>query len=400
MTTSPASMLDRRIAWPLLVLLVFTIPWEKSLWVPSVGTIAHFVGIAAFAAGVLASLWRREFRAPNAALLLAALFVAWSAATYFWTLDPGATRARILTLGKLLGMMWLIWEQCRGPRRQVHLMSAYVFGSVFASCMALFRYANNQQTYYLRYAASGFDPNDFGLVLALAVPLALYLALRGTRWSQWFWFGTVPVLLAAILLTASRAAMAATFVAFLFALWTWWRASWTYRITTAAFAATLALLVVWFAPAPQRQRLATIGKEITKGSLHGRTHIWKSGVRAFLKGNPIHGAGSGAYPKAVEPWLGTPPVKAFQYTAHNTFLSVLVECGVIGFAICTALIAALAFYVWSLAPPERALWAVMAAVWTVGVFTLTWEHYKPTWLIMSLIMTAWARSHWEPAKTA
>jgi len=61
------------------------------------------------------------------------------------------------------------------------------------------------------------------------------------------------------------------------------------------------------------------------------------------------------------------------------------------------LLGVLGFYVWTLSPPERALWAVVAAVWAVGVFTLTWEHYKPTWLIMSLIMVDWAGSVWRKA---
>jgi hypothetical protein len=40
-------------------------------------------------------------------------------------------------------------------------------------------------------------------------------------------------------------------------------------------------------------------------------------------------------------------------------------------------------------PAERAMWVVVLAVWTIGVSTLTWEQYKPTWLILALIMTEW-----------
>lgn len=386
-------------SWPLVVLLVFTIPWEKSLWVPSIGTFAHFVGLAAFAAGILAAIRRREWRHPNGALLLAAVFVLWCGVTYFWSLDQAVTRVRIITFARLLAMLWLIWDQCRGPARQVQLLSAYVCGSIAASCLAFYRYFHDRQTYYLRYAASGFDPNDFGLVLALAIPLALFLALRGAGWTRWCWFASVPALITAVLLTASRAAMIATFAALLFAVWTWRRADWVYRIATAIFAGGLVVSLVWFAPAPQRKRLASMGNEITTGTLHDRTRIWKAGLRV-LADHPICGVGSGAYPKSVEPWLGRPKVKDFQYVAHNTFLSILVETGAIGVAICTLLLAALAFFVWSLAPPERALWTVTAAVWALGVFTLTWEHYKPTWLIMSLIMTDWARSAWPPPKAA
>jgi O-antigen ligase len=385
-------------SWPLLVVFVFTIPWEKSLWVPSIGSIAHLAGLMAFAAGILAAIRRRQLRHPNAALLLAAVFVLWSALTYFWSLDRAATRGRALTLAELLGMLWLIWDLCRGPARQVQLISAYVCGSVVASGIAFWRYFHDIQTYYLRYAASGFDPNDFGLVLAIAIPLALSLALRGRGWTRWWWFASVPAIIAAVLLTASRAGMIATCVALLFAVWTWRRGDWVYRIATVIFAGGLALSL-WSGPAPQRQRLATIGQEISTGTLHDRTRIWKAGLRA-LRCRRIGGVGLGAYPKAVEPWLGKSTVKGFQYVAHNTFLSVLVECGAIGFVICGLLLAALAFFVWSLAPPERALWTVVAAVWTVGVFTLTWEGYKPTWLIMALIMTEWARSAWPPRKAA
>jgi O-antigen ligase len=387
------------LSWLLLVIFVFTIPWEKSVWVPFIGSIAHLAGLAAFATGVLDAARRRELRRPNAALLLAALFVLWSVLTWFWSLDRAATRGRALTFAELLAMLWLVWNQCRGPVRQIQLMGAYVCGAVAASGVAFWRYFHHHQTYYLRYAAAGFDPNDFGLVLAISVPLALYLALRGRGWARWCWFAAVPAILGAVLLTASRAAMIATCAALLFALWTWPRGDWVYRIATALFAAGLALSLVRFAPAPQRQRLATTGNEIATGTLHDRTRIWKAGLRV-LRRYPVAGAGSGAYPKAVEPWLGRPTVKGFQYVAHNTFLSVLVETGAIGFAIAALLLATLAFFVWSLAPPERALWTVLAAVWAVGVFTLTWEHYKPTWLIMALISTDWARSAWIPRKAA
>jgi O-antigen ligase len=385
-----------RIAWALLCAFVFTIPWEKSVWVPEVGSIARFLGIVAFAAGGVAALRARPLRRLNAALIFAALFVAWSAATWLWSLDPTATLRRVRTFAELLAMFWLIWDSCRGPRRQTHLIQAYVFGATGACGIAFWRYLHHQQTYYLRYAASGFDPNDFGLVLALAVPLALYLALRERSLLRWIYLAIVPVLLAAILLTASRASLIATFIAFSFSIFAWRAADVTFRVVSLALMAALALSLTRFAPAPQRRRLATIPSEITQGTLHDRTRIWKSGLKAF-RGHPILGVGSGAYPKAVEPWLGRPTVAGFQYVAHNTFLSVLVECGVAGFFVYALLLSTLVLYAWSMPPLERWLWLVAGAAWAVGVCTLTWEHYKPTWLIMSMIATGWADA-WRPTR--
>ena len=158
----------------------------------------------------------------------------------------------------------------------------------------------------------------------------------------------------------------------------------------------LGLSLVRFAPAPQRKRLATIPNEVTRGTLHDRTRIWKAGLKV-LKQHPILGVGSGAYPKAVEPWLGVPKVAGFQYVAHNTFLSVLVECGLVGFAIFALLLATLLLYIWTMQSLERFLWLVVSASWAVGVLTLTWEHYKPTWLIMAMITTGWAGA-WRPPR--
>src|SRR5207244_3422504 len=150
----------------------------------------------------------------------------------------------------------------------------------------------------------------------------------------------------------------ATFAALTFALWTWRSGGRTYCIVTVLLIAALGLSLVQFAPAAQRQRLATIATEMTTATtLHGRTQIWKAGLKA-LKQHPAAGVGSGAYPKAVEPWLGKPKVKGFQYVAHNSFLSVLVETGLIGFTIFALLLGTLAIFVWCMPYPERALWTV------------------------------------------
>jgi O-antigen ligase len=386
-----------RAAWALLCVFVFSIPWEKSVWVPQVGSIARLFGILAFAGGAAAAIRYRSVRRPILALSLAALLVLWSALTFWWSLDRQATAMRARTLVELLAMLWLIWNACRGPSRQKHLMRAYVLGAAAGSSIAFVRYLHGQQTYYRRYAATGFDPNDFGLILALSIPLALYLGLRERGWAHWCFHAAVLTVAAAVLLTASRTALIATFVALGFALWTWRGAGLAHKISSALLFALLALGMFQFAPAPQRQRLATIPSELGRGTFHDRTRIWKTGLKV-LKSHPILGVGAGAYPEAVRPWLGRPNVPGFQYVAHNTFLSVLVETGAMGFGLYALLLGTLVLFIWMMPSTERALWSVMLAVWAVGVSTLTWEHYKPSWLIMALIMTEWARTYW-PARS-
>lgn len=383
-------------AWAALCVFVFSIPWEKSIQLPGATTLSHMLGVFAFGAAAVVAWQRRSVRRPNLALVLAGLFVVWAALTWFWSIDRSATLARAATLAELLAMTLLIWDSCRDHDRQRHLMQAYVLGAVASSASAYFRYLNDLQTYWRRYAAAGFDPNDFGLILAISIPMALYLAIRGGL-AGWINRLAVVLVIGAILLTASRMAMVTTFAAFAFPFLAWRQSNWTQRAASALLLAVMVLGVFRFAPAPARQRLSTITTELTKGTLHNRTTIWKTGLKLFPR-HPLAGIGAGAYPEAVKPVLGVPGVPGHFYVAHNTFLSVLVECGLVGFAFYGLMLAVTAFYVWTMQPAERALWAVILAVWAIGVSTLTWEQYKPSWLILALIMTQWGLP-WRQAGT-
>ena len=385
-------MKTERLAWLLLCAFVFSIPWEKSVLIAGAGTLSHLLGILAFGAGAIAAFQRKSIRPPNLPLVWLSMLVLWSALTYFWSVDPQATVTRALTFAELLAMLWLIWDQGRGGARHRQLMQAYVWGAVAASASAFVRFAQGRQTYYRRYAAGGFDPNDFGLILALSIPLALYLALRSRGRMRWLYYAAVLVAISAIFLTASRTALIATFVAFTFVIWTWREADRPQKAAGALLLSLLAIGLFQGTPAASRERLATLANELTRGTLHNRTTIWKAGLKV-LKRHPVIGIGSGAYPEAVRPWLGTPGVPGHHYVAHNTFLSVLVESGLIGFGLYALALGTLLLFVWTMPATERALWWVVLAAWAIGVSTLTWEHYKPSWLIMALIMTAWANAN-------
>lgn len=383
--------LEAKVAWPLLWALVFTIPWEKSLLVPGVGTITRLVGILAALSAAVVILLRRRLRQPNLALVLLALFAAWSGATYLWSLDPAATAARTATLAQLLVMAGLIWEFGATARRQQWLIAAYVLGAAVSSLLTLSRFVRGLETYYRRYAAAGFEPNDLGVTVALSLPLGLYLALRNRGWMSWMWRALIMLAIVAVVVTASRTAFVVACLAFVFAVWSRRVSGLAQKLSAALLLAVLMTGPLYLTPPPARQRLAALPQEITRGTLHNRTQIWKAGW-AVVRERPLYGVGAGAYPESVRPRLGVPARAGHRYVAHNTYLSVLVECGLVGMVLFLSAGAVLAVFVWLMPALERSLWAVMLAACATGILTLSWEHRKPVWWIAAMIMAVWARS--------
>ncbi|MDQ6706513.1 MAG: O-antigen ligase family protein [Acidobacteriota bacterium] len=375
-----------RIAFAFLWLFVFTLPGEKVLEIPGIGTITRLVGLVTIAVGVLALIEAGRIRRPAPAHVAMTMFVVWAAASYFWSLYPDGTQDRVSTFLQLLAMAWLIWELCLEDRELQLLIQAYVLGTLVSAGDTIGNYLFSHQTYYLRYATTGFEPNDLGLTLALSIPLSYYLVLRNKGLKAWIYRIQLVAAGAAILLTGSRAALVASVIALSLAAWTLRSLTTRLQIANVSMAALFVVAALLFVPASSWKRLATIHSEVTQGTLNERTTIWFAGLEA-LRQHPFLGVGAGAYPAAVRPVLGTGVGMVF--VAHNSFLSVLVEEGVIGFLAFAGLLGVLMLSIREMPSLERKLWIVALAAWAVGASTLTWEHRKPTWLLFSLLTAQW-----------
>jgi O-antigen ligase len=70
--------------------------------------------------------------------------------------------------------------------------------------------------------------------------------------------------------------------------------------------------------------------------------------------------------------------------AHNSFLSVAVELGVIGGLLFVGILGMAAVQAWSQPTRDARFWLTMLLVWSIGASSLTWEYRKPTWLFIGL----------------
>lgn len=378
-----------KMAYVSLCLLVFAIPWEDAITIPGFGTSTRLIGVITVVLGVMAIVEKGALKRPAPGHFMLGLFVISAAATYLWSLYPEGTLTQILTYLQLLALAWLIWELCPNDRAQQGLLRAYVLGTFVSGFDTMFRFLSHQESAYQRYAGSGLDANDLGLMMALSIPVSYYLLIQEKGRLIWIYRLQLVVAGTTILLTASRGATLACLVALAIVPLT--QAQLTMR-KKAALLLTLVLLisgVMIFVPDTSWERLSTLPDEFDHGTFTGRTVIWKAGWEIFRQ-HPVGGIGINAFRVIVSRELSE-PIRLDDPTspappAHNTFLSVLVEQGILGFAAFAALLLVLGFSVASLPPFPQKLWIVVLLVWAVGVSSLTWEMRKPTWFFFGLLV--------------
>ena len=377
-----------KIAFGSLWLLVFAMPWEDAITISGFGTSVRLIGMVTLGLGVLAVVERGRVRRPALGHVIMALFVVLAVLSYLWSLFPEGTLIEAFSYVQLLTMVWLIWELAPGVQEQMHLMRAYVFGTFVSGIDTFYLFLSHQESVYQRYAGAKLDANDLGLIMALSIPMSYYLLIQQP--GRMVWVYRVHLILAGttILLTASRGATLATVVALTIVPLTQARLGGRQRIALLLTVILLIGGVLFFVPETSWERLSTVPTEFEQGTFTGRTIIWKAGWEIF-RAHPFVGIGANAFRVIVSRELAE-PIRMGEADpappAHNTFLSVLVEQGVLGFAVFCGLLGALAVSLRGMPPFPQRLWIVSLAVWVVGVSSLTWEMRKPTWFFFGLLM--------------
>lgn len=384
-----------RVAFGLLWSFVFTIPWENIVIIPGVGTVGKLIGIVAFGAGLLAIIDRGHLRRFAMVHGLMGLFVIWGVFTLFWSKAPDRTKEEVVTYLQLLLMVWIIRELAATAGAQKSLISAYILGTYVSAIFTFLSAVSGKTAHYHRYSAEGFNPGDLALIMVLSIPFSFYLASIEKN-PLWLWIYRVQPAIAAcaIFFTASRGALLVLGLAFLIVPLSFRKWKTGQQLTIVLVAALAVPLILLFVPASSWSRLGTIGAEVSSGTLNERTTIWKAGFDVFRE-NPVNGIGVNAFAPTIQRSLGNPrqlrhPAAddVVELVAHNTFLSVLVEEGLVGFLLFILILVALWKGIFQMAPAERKMWAVVLFVWTAGVMELTWEYRKPTWLLFGLLAAA------------
>lgn len=366
----------------LLLVFVFTIPWEYSLdfGVPF-GNVARLAGALLLLVAVPTVLLAGRLYARGALLgLTLALFV-WECATYFWSIEPEITLSRLPGYLQEMMIVWLVAEFAGSPRGLRAVLRAWLAGSWLLVALTVATFIASTSAAQIRFAAEGQDPNDAARFLCLGLPVAAMLAdWEPHRWARIVALLYLPAGVAAVLLTASRGGLFEALIALAGCGLLLWRRQ-RRVVYGSLFALPVAAFAAWeLLPAGTIARLGTIADQAQGGDLNQRVNIWEAGWRAFQQ-TPLFGHGAGSFVSAA----GLAPID----TAHNTILSILVEDGLIGFACGLAIVVASIGMALVLLGTLRIALLTLISVWIVASMVGTTGESRTTWLLFAVVALAY-----------
>ena len=121
---------------------------------------------------------------------------------------------QIITYVQLLALAWMIWQLAPEHVQRVMLMRGYLLGAMVSALGTLTMRSSLGGG--AREAAFNMNPNDIGLRMALAIPIALYLAATEKRaLPAWAYRLAMIIASAALFRTASRGALVSFCIAML-----------------------------------------------------------------------------------------------------------------------------------------------------------------------------------------
>lgn len=381
----------RQIAWALLILFVFTIPWEYSLVLPApFGNVARLAGLLALAVAVPAVLQTGSLRPLSLLHWLVLALYLWWCCTCFWTIDTAATLAKLRGYFQEMMIVWLLWEFTENSASLLTVLRAWLAGTWILALLTLANLASAAAVGgdQVRFVAFGQNPNDVARFLDFGLPVAALLFRCERRTAlRWAAIAFLPAGLTAVLLTASRSGFLAALVALAGCALLLWRGQ--AKTFVAGVLALPALVAGFWLLIPSRTlaRLATIPEELQRGDLNQRINIWRAGWNAFAHA-PIFGTGAGTFLSAAH--------TSSTDTAHNTLLSIAVSGGLCAVFFALAIVASVIRLLPALQGFLRIALSTVLAAWAVSSLVATVEESRTTWLLFGVIAAA-ARLAWERA---
>lgn len=296
----------------------------------------------------------------------------------------------VLRYAGFLVVLVVVADVLRGGLAPERLARVYVAACAVAAACGLLAYGAGADR---RVGGPIGDPNDFAFFLLPAI--ALGLAVRAGAGRRWPWDLATVLLVVAVLGTLSRGALLGLVAMGVLAL-----AAGMVRLRTALGIGVVVggavLAVVAVVPGLVTTSLEQKGV-VADQNVSERLDLWAAAGRMTLE-HPLVGMGPGAFSLHHDDYTSGLPADVNHPldVAHNTWLEVSSELGVLGLAAFLALLAvafATAWGAWRRRhDPLAAAVATALAGSAVTATFVTEQYYLPLWLLCGLAVGVGARA--------
>ena len=346
-----------RLPAALLALTLFLAPLFPDEKLSRWKLVALGIGlIAAFLAWALSRLpgrfwtWRRTPADPFLTVYALAAFAFYRASP-----EPAVAVSELQRMVFSVGAFFLAAQACaEDGRRRSWVMWGWVAGLSLASVYGLLQTTGGIGRLAVpklgRIYATFGNPIFFAAFLVASIPAAAGLALSSEGWARRIAAACALVALCALFRTGTRAAFLALPLASIAGWvllerswdWEWTRRLWARRNLALAF-----LILAFMAGLPLRRDLRrAIAASRATATRQTHTLIWRDVLRMW-RAHPWLGTGYGTFHVEFPAYASDelkrvfPPDQRIINDAHNEYLQILAETGVVGLAIFLALLVAL-----------------------------------------------------------
>lgn len=378
------------VRWPVVStfgLYAFIVPFDAIAGQIGAGgtTLTKLVGMWAIAGLMVVGLMERRLGRPPLAALWWSLFILWGILSAAWAVSPEMVFQR-LPMALSLFALYLVAVSFRPSRSELYRICLLIVvgGAMAAAAGYLFGVEDAERG---RLVLGDRDTNPNSLGAALIIPFALALAgAVGSRGAvqRAMAVGLVGLIGVGIFISASRAALLALIVTILVFLYRV-KLRWQILAPAVVLSALAGMMPDTFY---RRIGIVLTGEDATGA---GRTEIWKTGLKT-LEEFGLFGAGLDNFLEAWDRTVAYGPLD-WARAAHNVYLKVWVELGILGLVL---LLAALGSHLLAVHRARKAggggiaLAALEAACLGVLVLTVFGDQIWRKFFWLAWILLTWA----------
>ena len=306
-----------------LLVLVAALPWEGLLEYPTETISAvKILGLLIVAAYVFRTLREGELiRFPPTVfpVLLLAIFIGLS---FLASPDQAAGLPKLVRYALFFTFFFLVTQLASTVDSATRVIRVIVLSGAAAAAWGLFAFLGGAQD---RAGGPIEDPNDFAFLMATVIPLCAYLVVQERR-LRWLWTIAGMLLVAGVLATLSRGALAGLGALFVWAVVT--RRIPLTGVLAAVVTVSSVLLLAFSLWSPLiNERIERKGK-IADRNVESRQAFWSAAL-SMTADNPVLGVGPGRFGEESATYIRDNPIVIPDPVVHNSYLEVLAENGIL-----------------------------------------------------------------------